>query len=158
MRLYRNLPIVFYSGKMRTRKLLLFLSILACAQAEQETRFVVLPGAVASSVVANQGTWTPTQNDIDGAEEQILQITTLRPVGWGFEIHIEDPERYFRQYVPVRRAGQQLLYLNAFCDEQPPNYWRKRLVIVADGATCYWQAFYDPKRKSYSNLTINGRG
>ena len=86
-------------------------------------------------------------------------FTDHRPegVGWGFEIHINHPER-FRQYVPVRRAGQPLLYLNAFCDEQPPNSWRKRLVIVSDGATCYWQAFYDPKRKSYSTLAINGRG
>jgi hypothetical protein len=157
MRLYRNLPIVFYSG-MRTRKLLLFLSILACAQAEQETHFVVLPGIAAIGVIATQGTWTPTRTDISGAEETISQITALRPDGWSSEIHIDHPERYFRQYVPVRRAGQKLLYLNAFCDAQPPDYWRTRLVIVSDGATCYWQVFYDPKTKSYSNLTINGRG
>ncbi len=143
---------------MRTRKLLLFLSILACAQAEQETHFVVLPGTAASIVIATQGTWTPTRTDINGAEETISQTTTLTADGWNSEVHIDHPERYFRQYVPVRHAGRKLLYLNAFCDEQPPHYWRKRLVIVSDGATCYWQVFYDPKRKSYSNLTINGRG
>jgi hypothetical protein len=82
----------------------------------------------------------------------------LRADGWSSEIHIDHPERYFRQYEPVLRAGKKLLYLNAFCDEPPPNYWRKRLVIVADGATCYWQAFYDPERKSFSLLAINSRG
>ena len=58
-------------------------------------------------------------------------------------IHIDHPERYFRQYVAISRAGKRVLYINAFCDENPPAYWRKRLVIVADGATCYWQAFCD---------------
>jgi hypothetical protein len=44
------------------------------------------------------------------------------------------PSRAVRpQYVPVRRAGKRPLCLNAFCDENPPAYWRQRLVIVVDG-------------------------
>jgi len=72
-------------------------------------------------------------------------------------VRIDHPERYFRQYVPVLRSGRKYVYINALCDEPPPEYWRERLVVVADGATCYWQALYDPATRRYSHLMINAR-
>ena len=142
---------------MRIRNLLVLFAFVAGAQAQQETHFVVLSSSAAKSINAVQTTWSQTKVDIDDAEANISQVAILQAEGWSSMIHIDHPERYFRQYVPVRRAGKRVLYLNALCDENPPAYWRKRLVIVADGATCYWQAFYDPATKKYSHLTINSR-
>jgi hypothetical protein len=142
---------------MRIRNMLFLFALVAGAQAQQETHFVVLSSSAAKSINAVQTTWSPTKVDIDDAEANVSQVALLKAEGWSSMIHIDHPERYFRQYVPVRRAGKRVLYLNAFCDENPPAYWRTRLVIVADGATCYWQAFYDPSTKKYSHLTINAR-
>jgi hypothetical protein len=142
---------------MRIRNLLVLFVFVAGAQAQQETHFVVLSSSAAKNINAVQTTWSPTKVDIDDAEANISQVAILKAEGWSSMIQIDHPERYFRQYVPVRRAGKRVLYLNAFCDENTPAYWRKRLVIVTDGGTCYWQAFYDPATKKYSHLTINGR-
>jgi hypothetical protein len=81
------------------------------------------------------------------------------PEGRGMEF--QNSHRPSRAVLQAIRAGTSCgkmpLYLNAFCDENPPAYRRQRRVIVADGATCYWQAFYDPATKKYSHLTINAR-
>jgi hypothetical protein len=143
---------------MHVRVLFLFLAILGYAPAESVAHFVVLPGAAAKTAIASQGTWIATQADIVDAETRISQIAGLKAKNWRSDIHIDHPERYFRQYVPVRYANRALIYLNAFCVDPPPSYWRERLVIVDDGATCFWQAFYDPEKKLYSDLTINSRG
>lgn len=132
------------------------LVVFGCAYAQQEARFVLLPASAAGSI-AKEGTWKPTQLDIDGAEASISQVSGLRAEGWSPAIHIDHPERYFRQYVPIFRSKQRRLYVNAFCDEKPPADWRTRLFEVSDGATCYWQALYDPATKTYSQLTINAR-
>jgi hypothetical protein len=142
---------------MRVRNLLILLAFISAAQAEQETHYALLASRAAKSIDAVQTAWSPSKADIANAEEGITQIALLKAEGWSYAVHIEHPERYFRQYVPVRRSGKNVLYVNAFCDENPPAYWRKRLMIVADGATCYWQAFYDPATKTYSHLTINAR-
>ena len=81
----------------------------------------------------------------------------MTPIGWPSVVHVDHPASYFRQYLPVRQENRKLIYVNAFCDEKPPVYWRTRLFVVVDGATCYWQALYDPSTKTYSHLTINAR-
>jgi hypothetical protein len=117
--------------------------------------FVVLPAKAAHGVIATRGTWEPTKAEIDSAEANVSQVATLKAKNWTAPIHIEHPEGYFRQYVPIRRRGRRLLYVNAFCEA--PNYWRTQLVIVSDGGTCFWQALYDPTTERYSHLMINGR-
>jgi hypothetical protein len=139
---------------MRSLNLLVLCIFVLGAEAQQEANFVVLPAEATSGIIATQGTWKPIKIDIDGAEANISQIASLKAEIWPPAVHIDHPERYFRQYVPIRQKGRKLLYVNAFCDA--PNYWRTQLVIVADGATCYWQALYDPATERYSHLTING--
>jgi hypothetical protein len=139
---------------MRSLDLLVLCIFVLGAQAQQEANFVVLPAEATSGIIATEGTWKPIKIDIDGAEANISQIASLKAEIWPPAVHIDHPERYFRQYVPIRQKGRKLLYVNAFCDA--PNYWRTQLVIVADGATCYWQALYDPATERYSHLTING--
>jgi hypothetical protein len=128
----------------------------AFAQAQQEAKFVLLPERAASGVVATRGTWKPVKADLDTAEANVSQIASLKAENWpSSAIRIDRPERYFKQYVPIRQQGRNLLYVNAFCDA--PTYWHTQLVIVSDGGTCFWQALYDPATERYSHLTINGR-
>ena len=142
----------------------LVLLIVASIQGQTEPRFVVLPSNAALTIPArvmgdvdSHGSWEPTRDDIDGLDGRLSQISRLKITGWSSAIRIEHPERYFRQYIGVTHAGQRRIYINAFCDDPPPSDWRIHLYEVIDGATCYWQALYDPRNKKFSNLTINAR-
>jgi len=140
------------------------LLLAGAAQTPQESRFVVLPSHSVPNIPARVmhdvdsfGSWEPSTEDIDGLEANLVQVTALKITGWSSNIHIEYPERYFRQYIGVSHRKQHRIYVNAFCDDPPPPDWRTHLYVVIDGATCYWQALYDPVTKTFSNLTINAR-
>ena len=151
-RFFRKIPRSYHLTEMRLLILLLSTFVLV-GYAQQESHFVVLLAKPPRGIVATQGAWSPSPTVIAKAESSISQIATLSsnyP-----RVHIDHPDAYFRQYVPIRRAGHRLLYVNGFCEA--PSYWRTQLVIVMDGGTCYWQALYDPATDRYSSLTINGR-
>ena len=139
--------------------------LVGAAQTPQESRFVVLPSHSVPNIPArvmhdvdSYGSWEPSITDIDGLEAGLDQVSALKITGWSSSnIHIEHPERYFRQYIGVSHRKQRRIYVNAFCDDPQPSDWRVHLYFVVDGATCYWQALYDPVTKTFSNLTINAR-
>ena len=138
--------------------------LVAATQAQKEQRWVILPPGAANTIPVklfddsiHLGSWQPSQADIDGLETNLKQVSTLKPTGWGSSpVRIEHPERYYRQYIGMTDPRQRLIYVNAFCNE-PPENWKAQLYIVMDGWTCYWQAFYNPTTKQFSNLLINGR-
>lgn len=139
--------------------------LAGAAQAPQERRFVVLPSHAAPNIPArvmhdvdSHGSWEPSTADIEGLEAGLKRVSLLKITGWpGSNLRIEHPERYLRQYIGVTHRKQHRIYINAFCDDPPPSDWRVHLYTVIDGATCYWQALYDPVTKTFSTLTINAR-
>jgi hypothetical protein len=117
--------------------------------------FVVLPVSAAAEMIRGRE-WKPADADIGGLEASLPLVSHLRAenrfaVG---DRHIEHPERYFRQYFPVVRNGKGLIYVNAFRDESPN--WRQHIVVIMDGGTRCWQAFYDPAAHVFLTLRING--
>ena len=144
---------------MQSRKsIVVVLALLSTASGQQlqEKHFVLLPARAAGSI-AKGGTWQPAKADIDGLEARLSDVSALKAENWGTRIGIVHPEQYFRQYVAVVRDGKKLIYVNALCDERIAPDWRHCLVVVNDGATCFWQAFYDPVAKQFFGLRINGR-
>jgi hypothetical protein len=136
------------------------------APGQNEQRSALLPAHVARAVSSRyayersekfDGNWNPAKADLDGLESNLSQISDMKIYGWDSKIRIDHPAQYYRQYVAVRVAGQKRIFVNAFCDEKPPLDWRNRLYIVIDGATCYWQALYDPATRQFTNLRINAR-
>jgi hypothetical protein len=143
-----------YAFRIEMRSLTsLILSMLIAVGAQPESNFVVLTTQLPHGIIATQGTWNPSKIDIAKAEDSISQIATLAAIHPSN--HLDHPERDFKQYVPIRQAGRNLLYVNGFC--KAPSYWHTQLVVVLDGGSCYWQALYDPATDKYSNLTVNGR-
>jgi len=133
------------------------------SHSQQQIKSVVLSTRAAATVHKIRGSegfarigWAPVERDIDSLETDLSQVTGLNAEGWSASIRIEHPEQYFRQYVGVVRSGQKLIYVNAFCETPPPD-WRDRLYVVVDGATCFWQALYDPATRTFKHLTINAR-
>lgn len=123
--------------------------ILPSAEAKY-LKFFGLPGKVT-------GHWNPKQPDIDALEINLGQIASLDSKSRGSSIHIEHPENYYRQYLGVVLDNRRLIFVNAFCDLRGLDYWRQHLVIVSDGATCFWHALYDPASSKFTYLEINGR-
>jgi hypothetical protein len=127
--------------------------------------FVLLPGSEVKALVrlldGSAGpveSWDPTVADINGLEGNLSQIRELQEKISGR--HIDHPDQHFRQYLAIEVGGRKLIYVNAGCsvDARALDVWRKRLYIVYDGGTCFWQVFYDPAKKQFFDLTINGVG
>jgi hypothetical protein len=144
----------------------LLLLVLCQTSGQSGERSVLLPAREAKAVSKwyskdraekIDGTWEPSKTDLDELEANLSQISTLNIYGWDLRIHIEHPEQYFRQYIAVKVSGQNRIFVNSFRDETPPSDWHDKLYVVTDGATCCWQALYDPATKLFSNLRIDAR-
>ena len=138
-----------------------FLLLGGAAQAPQEQRFVVLPSHSVPTISArvmddvdSHGSWEPATADIEGLERSLSRVSELKVTGWTSKTRIEHPERYFRQYIGVSHRNQRASH-KCVSRCTPPSDWRSHLYVVVDGATCYWQALYDPSTKSFSNHAIN---
>jgi len=103
------------------------------------------------------GSWKPSQADLDGLEANLPLISKMKILGWSSNIHIDRPAQYYRQYVAILVSGKRMIFVNAFRDAQEFSDWHDRLVIVIDGDIGYWQVLYDPATKQFSNLRINAR-
>ena len=131
---------------------------------------VIVPAAAAKEMPgfdSFSGHWTPSATDIQQLEERLaafLRSEAIRPGGQ--RPHVAEVSRrireYRRQYVGVIAEGKRLVLLNAFPkrdaeSEFYPN-WRREFVAVSDGGASYWKVFYDPQRKRFESLAINGPG
>jgi len=125
--------------------------------------FVLLPVTEASGLArffagqkADVGTWEPTVGDMNDVEADLSQITEMSKRNPDPNGHIDNPVNYYRQYGAIVVDGRRSLVLNAFCS--PQNEWRKRLVTVIDGGSCYWQALFDVATRKFTKLSVNGVG
>lgn len=62
---------------------------------------------------------------------------------------------YRRQFVGVVREEGRLVFGNYFCDADIP---ATVPAMVDDGGRCYFNVFYDPPRRAFVRLSINGSG
>lgn len=70
---------------------------------------------------------------------------------------VENPGHFYMQYVGIVVKGRKLIYISAFADDKPPDFWRERAVIICDGGVD-WGVLYDPQTGKFSDLTVNGVG
>lgn len=135
------------------------------------TRSTVLPESAAqllahpcsrSGPPRFEKSWRPTRADIQALESRLDRISLLRSAGLIRGEQIENPSRYYRQYVGLVVGGRKLIYLNAFC-KKPEDVvvrqggdWRQNPIDVCDGGDCFWSAVYDPNSGEFSDLQVNG--
>ena len=48
-----------------------------------------------------------------------------------------------------------MLFINAFCDDTPPEFWREVLIDTCDGG-CSWGVVYNVATGKFSYLEMNG--
>lgn len=101
------------------------------------------------------GSWQPDQADLAALEVALPQVSGMKAQNRDPR-HINGPDRYFLQFLPIIQHGKRKIFVSASC-ELPGDEWRHRLQIITDGGECFWQAYFDPTTRKFSNLSINGR-
>jgi hypothetical protein len=101
--------------------------------------------------------WEPTLGDMNDVEADLPQITALSKADPDRNRRIENPQKYYRQYLALQINGKRKILLNAICSVDHDANWRKHLVVVIDGGTCFWHAMYDLSTRSFSDLSVNSR-
>jgi len=102
-------------------------------------------------------TWQPTESDIKEMESRFSEIKKLRAECCIQGQKIEDPEEFYMQYVGIVVGGKKLIYISAFADDKPPEYWKEQAVNICDGGN-EWGVLYDPEKKRFFDLAVNGVG
>jgi len=139
---------------------------LSTSAAQTKTRWVLLPETEADRAKQLcsrpgppkfQGTWKPTESDIQTMESRLSRISRLRTHSGIVGARIEHPERYNRQYLGIVIDDRKFIFINAFCDDKPPDTWSESLIDVCDGG-CSWGVVYDVTAGGFSHLEMNGVG
>lgn len=71
-----------------------------------------------------------------------------------------DLKNYKRQYIPfVNSKGEKKVYINCFCIlDCGFDYWKKSLVHVDDGGSCFFQVTINLTTLEYEQFGTNGYG
>ena len=72
----------------------------------------------------------------------------------GRELH--DWKTYTFQYQGQEESGKKFVFVNAFCVNDKRWKLNKKMVLVLDGGTCFFNVKYDPEKNQFFGLTING--
>jgi hypothetical protein len=149
--------------KLTVPAIVVLLMLNASAYTQEKKPFVLLPDSAALEVsrlcsregLAHvDGSWHPTTPDIELLESRLVRISGLRSKGALKGLQINQPDRYYRQYIAVVIGGHKLIYLNAF-SQKPPSSWRTRLVDICDTGPAEWGVLYDPATGHFSDLRTN---
>src|SRR5437868_4156930 len=121
---------------------LIILLTLSMSAAQTNTRWVLLPDSEADH--AKQlcsrpgppkfsGTWKPTQKEIQTMESRLTRVSRLRTRSGILGVRIKHADRYYRQYLGIIIKNRKFIFINAFCDDTPPEFWQQTLIDTCDG-------------------------
>jgi hypothetical protein len=102
-------------------------------------------------------TWVPTADDIKLMESKLSRISRLRAKCCMEGAQVRDLGHFYMQYVGIVVSGKKVIYISAFADDRPPEYWKQNAVTVCDGGVD-WGVLYDPATQQFSDLAVNGIG
>lgn len=105
-----------------------------------EIEGVIVPEGFGADFGLPSPFWTPSVSDIIAAEEAIAEE--------------EGELDHFRQYVGFTEVGDQKIYVNGFCNEEPN--WRSQTVFVMDGGDCFFSASYNVDTGELDYFRFNG--
>jgi hypothetical protein len=63
---------------------------------------------------------------------------------------------YTIQYQGVEEKGRKYVFINALCRPDPRWKLEDDFQMVHDGGSCYFHLKYDPTRRQFADLIING--
>ena len=63
---------------------------------------------------------------------------------------------YTFQYQGQEEKGRKFIFINALCVQRDRQRLDKEIIVIFDGGSCFFSVKYDPSRKIFFNLFING--
>ena len=89
--------------------------------------------------------------------ERVSDSLNLRVTSTNTKTGKSDTLRHHYQIVSAKdNKGQITVWVNAICD--PMRGWKKELLFVDDGGSCYYNFRVNLSQKKYYNIVVNGRG
>ncbi len=72
---------------------------------------------------------------------------------------INHPEKYYKQLIAVTNSnGEKEVWVNCFCSLGNYSYWKKSIVVVLDGGSCFFQLKINLKKNAVYDFGVNGVG
>ena len=68
---------------------------------------------------------------------------------------IADFEKYKHQLIPTQNdAGDKIVWVNSVCSAG--REWKRRVLLVADGGSCYFNLYINLTKNNYDRFSVNG--
>jgi hypothetical protein len=70
---------------------------------------------------------------------------------------IKNSSKYYKQLVPIINAkGEKEVWVNCFCNASEKSYWKKSIVLVMDGGSCYFNLKINLTKGTVYDFIVNG--
>lgn len=124
------------------------LSVLVCSFA-----FAANVEAENLWVKVKNGTWEPNRQMLGELKASIRQFVTNTVKTQDREL--KEWHKYTFQYRGETKNGKSFILVNAVCGVRNEAL-DQEMVLVLDGGSCYFNLKYDPVKKAFFELLING--
>ena len=126
----------------------IFASFLLClafaASAQEQNQWIEVKG----------GSWRPSISMLNELKTNIRPYVEKAAKAQARELK---PWRdYTFQYQGIEEKRRRFIFVSAFCTNFGISNLTEKLVLVEDGGSCFFTSKYDPERKEFSQLFING--
>ncbi|HET8839309.1 MAG TPA: hypothetical protein VFM82_09995 [Flavobacteriaceae bacterium] len=113
--------------------------------------------------------WNPDKDDFQILREVVNKAIQNKEFDFLKKPILKSVKTYYRQYIPyIDENGERIIKINAFClipeiapdpdnkdNEWTKMNWKKEIVIIAGGGSCYWQMKINIDKKEYFNFMTN---
>jgi len=138
----------FFALVMKTNLLIALISIIVC---------LALPVGLQAAdrwVKVSGGDWNPTPTMLTDLKAQIESYVRAQAKAQGREL--ENWQDYTFQYQGQEEKGRKFIFINAFCRLNDRQALDKQIIVIKDGGSCFFYLKYDPSKRVFFDLFING--
>ncbi len=100
------------------------------------------------------GKWDPSPQMLTNLKTQIESYVRSQAKAQNRELR--QWKDYTFQYQGQEEKGRKFIFINALCRPNHQQALDKQIIVILDGGSCFFNLKYDPKRKVFFDLFING--
>ena len=70
---------------------------------------------------------------------------------------IEEPAKYYKQMIAItNNKNEKEVWVNCFCTPREKKYWRKGVIVILDGGTCFFNLKINLSTNTVMEFNVNG--
>ena len=142
--------------------ILLFVLLFTCSLVSGQCsvpgdRFVILQTDKTEFAGLPKNSSPATMNDADFlALDQVLSAC-INKYNQSHPGNVIKLERYYRQYIVFQNSrGEKEVWVNSFCTRPEGPEWKKEIILVNDGGSCYFNLTINLTKKTFKDFQVNG--